>query len=150
MFPLEVDGKTRWPADRAQYVFQGMRRDVIAELRARDISHGIPADGKVYRMEKIASGPNGQMEEKFVIDHALAQVKHSGAETNSILQHRWDEFCSQPRDSTEVEFERPKRVTKFDRLQGSAIPAEPNGSLSLEDAPKRRGPGRPRKTFDPA
>ena len=147
MFPLELDGKTRWPASKVNYVFQKMRAEVVDELRLRDMDHGIPEDGKVYSDTVDANGGRN-----FRINWALAEKKHDGAETNHLLQLKWDEFCSEPRDSSAVVIDRPKRVTKKQRLDeerkrlveqaNEDARADRPGTLSLEGGPAR---GRRRK-----
>ncbi len=131
MLPLELDGKTRWPADKAQIKFKQIRTEAVVKLRARDAERGIPADGKVYVTRKDDAG-----NEAYEIDPLLARAKHSGAETNYLTQTAWDEFCAEPRDSSEVIVPRPKRIHKM--MPEGAEP-EPAEIPEPEPAPSRRG-----------
>lgn len=131
MLPLELDGKTPWPSTKANYRYQQMRDEIVAELRARDLANGVPEGGKISRIEKDSSGA-----ERLVIDPVLQSVVHSGEETNDLLYDRWWAFCESPQDSSQVRLPRPaRRRTRFNAdsvIAGKAI--EP-----------KRGPGRPRK-----
>ncbi len=132
MFPFDKDGKTRWPAKKAKIKFKQLRAEVIARLRARDAEHGIPPNGQVYATHLDDLG-----NAIYEIDPVLARAKHSGAETNYELQKAWDEFCAEPRDSSEVTVPRPKRVFKV-QPEG----AEPEPTEIPESAPRPASPRR--------
>lgn len=142
MYPKELDGKTAWPSFKAQYVFQEMRRKVIEELRERDQTMGVPENGKVYSHVSDQDGAP-----QFRVDWTLAAKKHDGAETNHILQNRWDEFTAELRDSELVKIKRPPRVTKWELAQAKQGKVQETVVSRIEaDNVVRRRPGRPRKT----
>lgn len=113
MVPVEMDGKTHWPPDRVRFAHAKVRGKVIAGLRKRDMRHGIPADGKVYK-----TGVDGSGNATFVIDPVKSSLKHSGAEARALIAEAWHEFCSSPLASDPYQPNMPPQIEHLRKHAG--------------------------------
>jgi len=89
---VDLNGN-RWNLTDHNALLQAVKREVVAELCARDVALGVPKSGQVCRIE---TGPGGS--QQYVVDEKLSRLKHSGAETNQKLKRRFEELISKPLD----------------------------------------------------
>ena len=146
-FPLELDGKTSWPADKSRAKYEQCRREAVAELRARDVERGLPADGCTYLVHEDEAG-----HQSVTVNPLWASLKHTGDETMELTEDKWAAFTEVPRNSGDFVIPRISRAARKaqdrGRLPKAQTPEFPTvgsqGSTAGEMVVKR-GPGRPRK-----
>lgn len=149
-----LDSKTGklWSQENVNLKLQDMRKRAIADLRKRDVARGVPANGVVYH-----DGEPG----RFEVDVELSRKKHTGRDVRLLTHGRWAKYCSQPRD--EVGDTKSMILDQHQRTVGKHVAAAKGieaslsvdvasqtttagGSVTTTVAPKKRGPGRPRKS----
>lgn len=141
MLPIDsVSGKF-WGPENSKAALLVIRAGCLTDLHSRDLSRGIPANGRVYRE---ADGQDPDTPGRFEVDVELARKKHTGKEFTTLLSARWSDFCSESKDENAW----VKEHRADDR--GNAIKDSISAAKGVEasfaevEAPKRR-PGRPRK-----
>lgn len=98
MRPTDKKTGKYWSPDNANAKLQDIKTEIVAELRARDASRGIPPDGKMYR--EYESDPENPGRGKLSMEPIpeLVNVQRScGRDVNLMLRSRWAEFISEPR-----------------------------------------------------
>lgn len=105
MRPIDSVTKRIWDGDNCNVIMDQIRREVDAELRARDVHRGIPEFKDIFDDDgvKIGVKPNFQVyvddgKAHFAIDRHLASLRHTGRERRLMIQRRWLQFCAEPRD----------------------------------------------------
>lgn len=167
MRPVNQDG-SEWAQKTANAKINEIKQAVKREMLARDEerSGGRMNAGNNWapyvEVPKDAGGhdPHGPMGARYVIDPALAAIKHTGADSEALIKERWAEFCAAPRDEKAYaeQLERRMREEQLNKLRASGA-AIPDDGISLqvpeqpvappvdvvEQPPQKRGRGRPRK-----
>lgn len=146
-FPLELDGKTNWPENKARAKYEQFRKEAVAEMRARDISRGLPPDGSTYVVRSDEAG-----HKSVEVNPLWAAQKHTGDETMMLVEDKWAAFCEDPHSSGEFVIPRitraERRAKNRSNLPALETPEFPRvddgvGQSLVTDVPRRRG--RPRR-----
>ncbi len=104
MRPIDSVTQRQWAGPNCDIVLNRIRREVDAELRARDASHGIPQTQDLLDDNGVPIGTienfkvyvdDGKL---FAVDQHLASLKHTGRERRLMIKRRWVQFCAQRRD----------------------------------------------------
>lgn len=131
MQPVNCDG-TPWDTEISGAMHQKIRREVIAEFKARDTARGLPANGQCT-VERDGG---------WRVDPKLVKLKTTGRETRLTITRRWAEFCAEPKSQAPYAIEVAAIERKAD------VEAVMAGTAEVADgigAPAKRKVGRPRK-----
>lgn len=143
MLPLNADG-TQWSAVNAQRAIKEIREQCQDDLRKRDSSRGIPANGQVY----VDNTPEADMTGRLEVNQELSRRRSTGADFNKLFRSRCAAFCAVPQD--EEAFRATHRKEDRDGQAATAKAAAADVEQTLVDestapepeTPKRRV-GRP-------
>ena len=136
MLPLELDGKTPWPLEKAHMVIAELRDKRRRDLLDRDIARGLPG-GATTRMVDVNGKPT------LTVDPILSALKSTGEEFNALWVNDYHDFCENPQDSKAYKQPRPERpkVPKSVEMLLGVGPVQ-SAVMELATAPRKRG--RPR------
>ena len=123
--PVDTTTKLPWPEPWANRRLQVFRKEAIADLTARDVSRGIPANGQVYTALSDEKGGDGT--ERKIINVALAAVRHNYREVRKLFKARWFKFCAKPQDLD-------KFKTEFEKPDALALAAAQEAAAGIEES----------------
>ncbi|KKM76398.1 hypothetical protein LCGC14_1380540 [marine sediment metagenome] len=104
MQPIDSVTNHPWSPKNSRLMLEQIKDEVRAELRARDASRGIPQLKDVHDDNGVKIGEKDNFQvykddgKVYAVDQHLASLKHSGRENRLMVQRRWAQFCSEPRD----------------------------------------------------
>lgn len=126
--PFNKD-RTPWSPETGHLALQEIRKQVIADLHARDerLSRGGLSAENHYSPYREVQKENGQGSH-FVVDPLLSSIRHSGEETILLTEKRWREFVSEPQD------EKPYRDKLIQSGQVDRLNAAKAAGQAVEDS----------------
>ena len=157
-FVKEINGEeTRilWPQDKSDLVLNRFKKEALSELRAIECEKArtMGIEGCIRLMDDgdLSVVPAELIEEEdgkgaYQINPVAVTIKHSGAELIDLTRDKYAVFCSEPQNPGMVE-DVPLYAKKAGVKSRTAAAIGPITETPMtEDEPKKRGPGRPRKS----
>lgn len=130
--PIDSDTGQPWSAGTSRAVFQEIRAQAIADLRARDERRNV----------NVATYKLGDSK-RYVPDEEVVELKHTAQETEDLVHYRWQQFLSKPQSETTFQKERTRCDAQAiaPSLERAGKAVERSLTESDERAPKRRRKG---------
>lgn len=154
MSPLDQKTGGSWSSRSVGALTARFTREADAELRARDTerSGGVLCAENGYKC--YGEDSNG----RFVVDHSLSRMRHTGRDRRLLRNRKMAEFCLEPKSESEFveshilgDLRRAHLLNVIEQAKSGEtaartadIPPSP-GDAVVGRPPRKRGPGRPRK-----